>query len=275
MFSVDIAFLIFFLALIAAFTFSDSLAWAETTNNPYWTQRVVTVNPNPPAVVVRRTPTPVAKPQPKPAPQVTTRATPIVVRQTPRYIRNSTGGTRHQAITSRNGQAATQVCGGPIEIRNRQGKCNELDYDRHFLEFVQNQGLKCAKSAGQKAFGFTPTRIGLRTHEGQVSLNRTVSGTSNVSNHAVGRAMDVFEVDVYNGSAHNQMSKRSSRAFYENFRDCWRQEVQRIGTSTLSDPCGPSFGCLDHNYNSAHWDHMHMSLPQTRSNRDRYNIVCT
>ncbi len=274
--------MLLFLALIAAFTFSDSLAWAETTNNPYWTQRVMPVNPNPPAVTVRRTPAPVAKPQPQKAPQVTTYAKPIVVHQTPRYIRNSTGGSRQHAISSRSGQAATQVCGGPIEIRHRNGKCNELDYDRHFLEFVQNQGLKCAKSAGQKAFGFTPTKIGLRTHEGQVSLNRTVSGTSSVSNHAIGRAIDVFEVDVYNGSAHNsvvmhrnQMSKHSSRAFYENFRDCWRQEVQRTGTSTLSDPCGPTFGCLDHNYNSAHWDHMHMSLPQTRTNRRRHNIVCT
>lgn len=270
--------MIFFLALIAAFTFSDSTAWAETTNNPYWTQRVVPVNPNPPAVTVRRTPTPVATPAPRP----TSQSNSVIVRQTPRYIRNSTGGSRQDAITSRGGQAATQVCGGPIEIRNRKGQCNDIDFDRHFLEFVQNQGLKCAKSAGQKAFGWTPTRIGLRTIEGQVSMNRKVSGSSRVSNHAVGRAMDVFEVDVYNGSAHNsvvmhrnQMSKRSSRTFYEGFRDCWRQEVQKVGTRTFSDPCGPSFGCLDHNYNEKHWDHMHMSLPPTRTNRKRHNIVCT
>jgi len=273
--------LIFLLALIAAFTFSDSLAWAETTNNPYWTQKVVPVNPNPPAVTVRRTPVQVAKPQPMPAPQGTNQSTSIVVRQTPRYIRNSTGGDRQHAITSRNGQAATQVCGGPIEIRHRNGKCNELDYDRHFLEFVQNQGLKCAKSAGQRAFGWTPTRIGLRTNEGQVSLNRKVSGTSRISTHAVGRAMDVFEVDIYNGSAHNsvvmhrnQMSKQSSRTFYEGFRDCWRSEVQKFGTTNLSDPCGPSFGCLDHNRRD-HWDHMHMSLPPTRTNQKDHNIACT
>jgi hypothetical protein len=248
----------------------------DTTHNGFRNQRVMQLRPADAPIEVRRTPVP------PPAPRPAVEAPAITVRETPRHIRNPNGGTRQQAITSRGGIAAAQVCGGPIEIRNRQGQCRELDYDRHMLEFIQSQGLQCARSAAQSAFGFVPTRVGLRTFEGQVRTDREVEGTHRISNHAVGRALDVFEVDIYNGNAHssvrmhrNQMNQRGPRTFYEGFRDCWRREIQRLSGGNISSPCGPSFGCLDHNFNEAHWDHMHISLPQTRAVRTQHNITCT
>lgn len=194
------------------------------------------------------------------------------------YIRGPSSGLRMDAITARGGEAATQVCGGPIEITNTSGVCRELEYDRDFLAVLQTEGLACARDAAEQAFGFTPTRIGLRTGEGQVSASRR-SSNGNYSTHSVGRALDIFEVDIFNGQAHNSvrmhinyMNRRGHRTFYSEFGDCWRDVVVR-NRGSLAGTCGS--GRLDFNYNSAHYDHMHISLPPLNSNRRAHSLNCT
>ncbi len=202
-----------------------------------------------------------------------------VMQTTPRTTRNPSDGSRTQAIETRGGEAATQVCGGYIEITNMNGQCNELEYDKDFLQLIQTDGLACARSAAVAAFGFQPTKIKFRTGEGQVSLNRR-SSNGKVSTHSVGRALDVFEVDIYNGSAHSSvkmhksyMDRRGHRTFYTHFGDCWKKTVEAAKAVGAAGSCGS--GCLDFNYNSAHWDHMHISLPPTDRNRAAHKINCT
>jgi len=194
------------------------------------------------------------------------------------YYRAPSSGSRTRAITDRGGTAATQVCGGPMEIVNRSGECRELEYDQSFLSVLQTEGLACARSAAQSAFGFTPSSVKLRTGEGQVSATRR-SSNGRYSTHSIGRALDIFEIDLYNGAAHNSvrmhrnhMTQRGHRTFYMEFGDCWRQVV-RNARGNEAGTCGS--GCLDFNYNSDHHDHMHLSLPPLNSVRRSYNVNCT
>jgi hypothetical protein len=196
------------------------------------------------------------------------------------YMRGPSSGTRTNSITQRGGEAATQVCGGPLEIVNLDDdQCRELEYDRDFLQVFQTEGLTCFRQAAQAAFGFTPTRVRVKTYEGQVRPGRT-SANGNFSTHSVGRALDLFEVDLYNGAAHNTvvmhgsyMDRQGHRIFYSGFTDCWRDVVDRMQAQGLAGSCGS--GALDYNYDGAHWGHLHMSLPPLEANRRRYSLNCT
>lgn len=195
------------------------------------------------------------------------------------YYRGPSSGNRTSAIVDRGGIAAQQICGGPLEIVNTSGQCRELEYDEDFLKVLQTDGLSCVRSAANEAFGFTPTSVKLKTGEGQVSRTRR-SSNGKVSTHAVGRALDVFGIEIYNGSAHNtiamhgsHMTTRGHRTFYMSFGNCWRGVVDNMQARGVAGACGS--GCLDFNYNSAHWDHMHISLPPTQTNRSNYRLNCT
>lgn len=194
------------------------------------------------------------------------------------YYRGPTSGSRKSAVENRGGVAATQKCGGPMEIVNRAGQCRELVYDRDFLHVLQTDGLSCARRAAESAFGFTPTSIKLRTGEGQVSASRR-SSNGKYSTHSIGRALDIFEVDIYNGRANSSvkmhrshMSTRGHRTFYSEFGDCWR-EVVNSERGERAGQCGS--GCLDYHYNRAHWDHMHLSLPPQDKVRRSHRVNCT
>lgn len=221
-----------------------------------------------------------ARVQESPA-QPSTKQTESIIQEVPRFTRNPGDGDRTTAIESRGGEAATQMCGGPIEITNRAGECRELEYDKDFLQLIQTEGLTCAREAGQAAFGFTPTRIKLRTGEGQVSLGR-YSSNGKLSTHSIGRALDIFEIDIYNGASHNSilmhgsyMDRAGHRTFYARFGECWQKVVRSVQGSLAGSCGGENVGCLGYTYNSAHWDHMHISLPPVDRNRKNHNINCT
>ncbi len=203
----------------------------------------------------------------------------VVAQREGTYYRGPTSGPRTSAITSRGGDAAQQICGGPLEITNMNGQCRELEYDQDFLQVVQTEGLACARSAAQEAFGFTPSRVRLRTGEGQVSSGR-YSSNGKVSTHAIGRALDIFNIELYNGAAHNTvtmhgayMDRQGHRTFYSNMYDCWEGVVDTMQAQGISGSCGS--GCLGFEDNSAHWDHMHMSLPPTQAVRSQHRVNCT
>lgn len=255
-------------SIVWSFLLAFSIAHGETTNNAYWGRTLKPARTKRTGVQTRTAPERVA-------PVTSNNRITIQVRKN--YTKTTNHGSRSNAITSRGGLAAAQVCGGPIEIVDRRGTCRELDYDRDFLNMFQNEGLACAKEAGRSAFGFTPTKFKFRTGEGQVSATR-YSSNGKLSTHAVGRALDVFDVEVYNGSAHNSVSmdksdldKRSNREFYTKFRDCWKRAVVKKRSSV-----GGSYGsgCLDFNH-ANHHDHMHISLPPRDANRRRYNLNST
>ena len=252
-----------------------SVSKAETTN-PYWQQTFVFGQGSTPSLLVQNTEA--GTPPRTEAPPVRGASSGLVVETSTRYIRNPTGGDRTRTITSFGGTAGQQICGGPIEIRNREGICRELDYDRDFLQFFQTEGLRCARAAAEEAFGFTPTQIGFRTGEGQVSASRR-SSNGKLSTHALGRALDVFEVEIHNGRAHNtilmhggHMQQRANRTFYASFRDCWIGAVQGA-RGTLAGSQGS--GCLHYDSNAAHWDHMHISLPPRDEVRRAYGVNST
>ncbi len=199
------------------------------------------------------------------------------VRET--YYRGPTSGPRTRAITGRGGEAAQQICGGPLEITDTNGRCREIEYDSDFLQVLQTEGLACAQTAAQEAFGFTPSRVKFRTGEGQISWDR-YSGNGNLSTHAIGRAIDIFQVELYNGSAHNTvtmhgayMERRGHRVFYSQMYDCWEGVVDDMQARGIAGACGS--GCLGFEDNRAHWDHMHMSLPPLQRVRNLYSVNCT
>ena len=248
----------------------SSLSYGELTNSKFGTSRFV---PTYNSTVIQARPVPVPREE---APVVVAQAT---IQERPRAVVNSNpNSARSGVIASRGGVAATQACGGAIEITNMSGVCNELEYDRDFLSFLHNQGLTCAREAGRAAFGFTPTQIKFRTHEGQVSAGRR-SSNGKYSTHSAGRALDVFKVEIYNGAAHSDvtmhgsyMDRRGHRTFYHGFRDCWKRAVN----AARGDLAGSSgSGCLGYDYNSDHWDHMHISLPPKDENRRRYTLNST
>lgn len=220
--------------------------------------------------------------QARPVPEETRPEEPVqaetVIQERPRGIVNQNPSSeRSHVIAAKGGEPGTHECGQAIEINNMSGQCNEIEYDRDFLSFLYTEGLACARQAGQAAFGFAPTRIKLKTLEGQVQQNRR-STNGKYSTHSAGRALDVFAVEIYNGAAHNTvtmhgsyMDRRGHRTFYTGFRDCWKRAIQAERGDTAGS-CGS--GCLDFN-DANHWDHMHISLPPRDSNRSRYGLNCT
>ncbi|MCJ8276849.1 MAG: hypothetical protein HRT44_02555 [Bdellovibrionales bacterium] len=177
---------------------------------------------------------------------------------------------RARAVRGRGGTPGRSSCDGAMIIANTNGRCQSLEYDRDMLA--------CARQAGRAAFGFQPTRFVFNTGEGQVSSGRRCLGGRKASTHSAGRALDIFSVDIYNGSAVSEVSfheryldRRGHRTFYHGFRDCWREAVVRARGS-LAGTSGS--GCLDYSH-AGHHDHMHISLPPTNANRRQYNMCST
>ncbi len=152
-----------------------------------------------------------------------------------------------------------------------------------FRNFVAEHGQDCAVKAGSTAFGRTPRRVLFHSSgAGQVRSSRKVSGSGRKSTHATGQAFDLFAISVYfsetesrkvvmhrdftDGSAEEE---RQNHSFYWAFANCWRGRVQAHAPCSS---CGSKTGALTYADNSAHRNHLHMSLPMCE--RTQYNVTC-
>lgn len=181
--------------------------------------------------------------------------------------------------------ADVQACSFDPVVGNNSGSNNcyeRIVISSNFRNFVARHGNECAISAGQEAFGRRPSKILFHTSgAGQVNQNRTVGSSSTRSTHSTGQAFDLFAVSVFFGGSSEKVimhkdhtdgsstAERRNHSFYWAFTNCWRARVQ----SHAACPCGGDrAGTLTYLDNSAHYNHLHMSLPMC--NRSTYNVAC-
>lgn len=193
----------------------------------------------------------------------------------------------HIAIGNVDLQAAeVQACTFDPAVGNNSGSnnCyNEIVISSAFRDFVARYGQQCAVSAAREAFGFSARKILFHSSSaGQVSPTRTVSGTSRLSTHATGQAFDLFAITAYSDSGSRKVimhrdqtdgsstTERQNHTFYWSFARCWRQRVH--DQAPCASSCGANVGAMTYTDNSAHHNHLHMSLPMC--NRGRYNVSC-
>jgi len=165
---------------------------------------------------------------------------------------------------------------------SEKSKCyRELVLSSEFTDFIADEGLSCANQAAKLVFNATPAKVMFRTNGG--SVNR---GSSR-SLHDRGRALDVFKVFLYfqkdagpkeivfhkNNTDGSSASERRNYNFYWEFENCWTKKIQDYHKTKSCGSTGS--GALTYRYNSAHSDHMHISLPVCRDVRNRFNLYGT
>ena len=171
-------------------------------------------------------------------------------------------------------------------VGNNQSSDNcyqHIVLSENFKNFVGQYGHQCAQQASRDAFGKTPNKILFHSsYAGQVRRNRTVSGTSKKSTHSTGQALDLFGISLYfNGGSsrrvtlHKNQTDGSSTAekennkFYWSYVNCWRVQVRSHAPCNCSDS---KAGAMTYLENSAHHNHVHMSIPHCE--RKQYNVSC-
>lgn len=154
---------------------------------------------------------------------------------------------------------------------------------RAFRDFIANHGHACAQSAAQTTFGQRPQKILFHTSgAGQVSRHRKVSGTGKKSMHATGQAFDLFAVTLQfsgnrtrkvvlhkNHTDGSDALERENHGFYWSYVNCWKERVRKHSSCNCSASKSGTITYLD---NSAHHNHIHMSLPFCE--RSRFNVSC-
>ncbi len=181
--------------------------------------------------------------------------------------------------------AAVPACTFNPIVGNNSGSNNcyrQVIISSAFSDFVSRHGHQCAIGAAREAFGFTPSRVLFHSSgAGQVLPNRRVGSSGTLSTHATGQAFDLFAISVFNSAASRKVvmhrnevdgsstAERQNHTFYWSFANCWRGRVN----AHADCPCGGSeAGTRTYLDDSAHVNHLHMSMPMC--NRERYNVSC-
>ncbi|MGH1468949.1 MAG: hypothetical protein ACRBBP_08745 [Bdellovibrionales bacterium] len=157
----------------------------------------------------------------------------------------------------------------------------ELVLSEEFTDFLEQKGQTCAENAAQHVFEKTPLKVLFKTNGG--SLNRDDS----TSLHYRGRALDIFKVSLYfeagsspreipfhrNETDGRSVTERQNHTFYWSFQGCWKKEIEEHHRAKSCG--GRGRGVLTYTYNTAHHNHMHISLPVCRDLRKRFNLKST
>lgn len=167
---------------------------------------------------------------------------------------------------------------------NQSNNCyNRIVLSQNFKNFIAQHGYACAQEASRKAFGLSAQKILFHSsYAGQVRRNRRVSGSSKKSTHATGQALDLFAVSLYfpgqksrritlhkNQTDGSSTVEKQNHSFYWSYVNCWRSRVR------TNSPCNcdnTKAGAITYSENSAHYNHIHISLPFCE--RSRYNVSC-
>lgn len=152
-----------------------------------------------------------------------------------------------------------------------------------FRDFIKVHGHQCASQATLVAFGQSAKKILFHSSSaGQVRRNRTVSGSSKKSSHAIGQAIDLFAVSVFfqnNQSRRINMHRdhvdgassdeRQNNQFYWAYVNCWRARIKSHAPCNCSSSLS---GAITYTNDAAHYNHVHMSLPFCE--RSKYHVSC-
>ncbi len=134
-----------------------------------------------------------------------------------------------------------------------------------FSDFMMQQMPKCV-SEGLKAQGHSANFKKL-VIIGDTYANREIRGGSRMSMHSTGRGIDLWDLNIVleNGQKYDVNMTRASfksskySKFYKTFVACW----QNANKSRCSGKSGLTrrSGALDCTFNSAHHNHVHLSMP--------------
>ena len=149
---------------------------------------------------------------------------------------------------------------------NSDTKCTRDKMDRGMAQHMDKVFLSCVQQSAQAA-GFTPPAAIHINHMGCHHV-RTVAGSSTMSLHSWGRALDIgaiiFKPSGQKMSMHiRDSNKPGSREFYNALRNCW---ARNLPASCRGGGGRESFGSIGYNgsngpANGKHADHMHLSWP--------------
>jgi hypothetical protein len=197
-------------------------------------------------------PAPIVAPIPRP--QVERPPTPIAK---PNSEFRAEATTRALGVLYKGSQPATQLTSCGALKFGFNGKCEPIDVAKDFAPVLLEQIPKCVNQALRLDHEAPAASIFIE-HMGTYQ-NRKVAGSSRVSMHATGRAIDVSKIIIKTTSGktitHKMTIGSRREAFYGNFNKCW---TTYQGTKAQCHPRGGGMiDCKD----SDHHDHVHLSLP--------------
>lgn len=160
---------------------------------------------------------------------------------------------------------------------------NVIVISDEFSRYLSSHGYQCAQQAAQKAFGQQAGKVLFHSSgAGQVRRDRYVSGSSRKSMHATGRALDLFAVSLFfnngvsrkvvlhkNQTDGSSVEEKQNHSFYWSYVNCWRDRIKTHSPCNCSQSLS---GALTYLQNSAHHNHVHMSVPFCE--RSRFNVSC-
>ena len=155
-----------------------------------------------------------------------------------------------------------------------------------FKNFVAQHGNSCAVKAAQETFSQRPKKVIFHTAYssgslGQVRRDRKVSGSGKYSIHATGQAFDLFAMSLIFDSGTRRVTlhkektdgssteERQNHSFYWKYVRCWQERIKQHSPCNCDSTLA---GAITYLYDSAHHNHIHISLPFCE--RNSFNVSC-
>lgn len=200
-------------------------------------------------------PLPTRKPKPAPAPQAPDQKSFEFGRRTV---------LAHGPAVVWNGCARNSLIKGG---KGTNSGCDEDYMHPKMADHMEKYFFKCAVDSADRAGIARPARIHLN-HAGCYQ-NRNVAGSGHLSLHALARAIDIYNINLYDSqgkltriSANVSQYRGTNKKFYDAFRRCWQRNLPsrcksggRESSGSIGIPGSEMGG------NSAHADHLHLTFP--------------
>jgi hypothetical protein len=178
------------------------------------------------------------------------------------------------------GKTTIKLANGPAQIwngcdtsssvvggYNSDTVCGKGYFHPLFAEHLNKHFYQCVEQASQKANIPAPERVFIR-HLGTYA-NRNGRGSSSLSMHAYARAIDIAQFNLYDRfgqvtKVSNEMQnyRGATAAFYDSFRECWKDSMPsacKPGQKEFNGSIGHPKSALGGN--NLHTKHIHLSFP--------------
>lgn len=140
--------------------------------------------------------------------------------------------------------------------RNQDGPCGREPMHPKFATLLENHLHACLSTAAARVAVPAPVKVHLNIDSCYV--NRNVAGSGRLSNHAYGKACDLYSLSLFDltgkrtwWSMNGGNYKGSNKIFYDAFRQCWREKIN-CGKGSIGIP-GSKLGG-----DGSHYDHLHL-----------------
>lgn len=159
----------------------------------------------------------------------------------------------------------------------------DLILAREFVNYLEEHGHQCSVQAASEAFQRRPVLIQFSTNAGSVTRD------SRTSLHVRGRALDLYSATLYwstdsddkrtvtfhkDNTVGSSQTERENHDYYWAFVNCWREKIRTLRPNSCA--ASNRGGALTYNYDRAHRNHIHLSLPVINyAERNASLIGCT